>query len=154
MKFDPSVIEIPVPRYFREDDRINVDVVFKERVVRETGEKKKKKKTAIKKGKKKKVEEEEKKAPAMPLAEKNDMLNGLLEKYHNTDEAEVEVTMDPFVLDIDLFEAMLIILKNDQGRQGRERLLLIFKTITQDIKLKKLLRAQAEGTIPKQSRTT
>ena len=142
LKFDPSVIEIPVPRYFREDDRIDVDVVFKERVIRETGDKKKK------------VEEEEKKAPAMPLAEKNDMLNGLLEKYHNTDEAEVEVTMDPFVLDIDLFEAMLIILKNDQGRQGRERLLLIFKTITQDLKLKKLLRAQAEGTIPKQSRTT
>jgi IQ and AAA domain-containing protein len=26
LKYDPSVIEIPVPRYFKEDDRIPVDV--------------------------------------------------------------------------------------------------------------------------------
>ena len=70
LKYDPSVIEIPVPRYFQEDDRIPVEVIFKERVIRETGEKKKKKKTTVKKSKKKKVEDEEKKQPAMPLADK------------------------------------------------------------------------------------
>lgn len=156
LKYDPSVIEIPVPRYFREDDRIPVDVVFKEKVQRDTGEKKKKKKTVSKKGKKKKVDDEEKKVPALPLAEKLDLINGLLMEYHisHTDDVEVEVQFDPFTLDIDIFEALLIILKNDQGRQGRERLLLIFKTITQDAKLKRLLRAQAEGSIPKQTRTT
>lgn len=61
LKYDPSVIEIPVPRYFREDDRIPVDLIFKERVVRESGERKKKKKTVQKKSKKKKVDDEEKK---------------------------------------------------------------------------------------------
>ena len=78
LKYDPSVIEIPVPRYFREDDRIPVDVIFKEKVQRDTGEKKKKKKAVGKKGKKKKVDDEEKKAPALPLAEKLDLINGLL----------------------------------------------------------------------------
>ena len=33
LKYDPSVIEIPVPRYFKEDDNIPVDLVFKEKVV-------------------------------------------------------------------------------------------------------------------------
>jgi hypothetical protein len=31
LKYDPSIIEIPVPRYFKEDDRIPVDVEFKEK---------------------------------------------------------------------------------------------------------------------------
>jgi len=62
LKYDPSVVEIPVPRYFAEDDRIEMDIKFKEQV--EQGGKKKAKKKA-KKGKKKKKggddEEEEKK---------------------------------------------------------------------------------------------
>lgn len=65
------MIEIPVPRYFREDDRIDVDVVFKEKVERDDGKKKKKGKK--KKGKKKKKgddDEKEKKEVPMPLPEK------------------------------------------------------------------------------------
>ena len=54
LKYDPSVIEIPVPRYFKEDDNIPVDLVFKEKVERD-GEKKKKGKKKKKKGKKKRV---------------------------------------------------------------------------------------------------
>jgi len=69
LKYDPSVIEIPVPRYFREDDRIELDLVFKEPVEKEGG-KKKKKKAKKKKKKKKKTDDEEKKPPPMPLAEK------------------------------------------------------------------------------------
>ena len=49
LKYDPSVIEIPVPRYFKEDDQIPVDLVFKEKVVREGGKKGKKKKGGGKK---------------------------------------------------------------------------------------------------------
>jgi hypothetical protein len=26
LKYDPSILEIPVPRYFREDDRIPIDI--------------------------------------------------------------------------------------------------------------------------------
>ena len=53
LKYDPSVIEIPVPRYFKEDDPIPVDIVFKNPVQRD-GKKKKGKKGGKKGGKKKK----------------------------------------------------------------------------------------------------
>ena len=58
-----------MPRYFREDVRIELDLIFKEPVEKETGKKKKKAKKKKKK-KKKKSDEEEKKPPPMPLAEK------------------------------------------------------------------------------------
>ena len=51
LKYDPSVIEIPVPRYFKEDDHIPVDIVFREKVERDGGGKKKKKKAKKKKKK-------------------------------------------------------------------------------------------------------
>ena len=71
LKYDPSVIEIPVPRYFREDDRIELNLVFKEPVEKEGGGKKKKKKAKKKKKKKKKGDdEEEKKPPPIYLDEK------------------------------------------------------------------------------------
>lgn len=58
MKYDPSVIEIPVPRYFKDtEDSIDLDIVWKEEVDR--GGKKKKAKKAKKKKKKKAAEEEE-----------------------------------------------------------------------------------------------
>ena len=41
LKYDPSIIEIPVPRYFREEDNIKVELAFKEKVERDTGKKKK-----------------------------------------------------------------------------------------------------------------
>ena len=60
LKYDPSVIELPVPRYFQEDDQIPVDIVFKEKVVRDGAKKKKGKgrKKGGKKGKKKKKADE------------------------------------------------------------------------------------------------
>lgn len=60
LKYDPSVIEIPVPRYFKEDDNIKVDLVFHEKVERD-GEKKKKGKKGgkKKKGKKKKKNDDD-----------------------------------------------------------------------------------------------
>jgi len=72
LKYDPSVIEIPVPRYFKEDDQIPVDLVFKEKVEREGGKKKKgKKKGGKKKGKKKKkADDDEPKKKVLTLNEK------------------------------------------------------------------------------------
>ena len=71
LKYDPSVIEIPVPRYFREDDRLPLDLTFKEPPEKEGGGKKKKKAKKKKKKKKKKDDDEgEKKPPPMPLVEK------------------------------------------------------------------------------------
>lgn len=79
LKYDPSVIELPVPRYFKEDDRIPVDIKFKEK----PDEKKKKKKKKKKKGKKKKgpAEEEEKKPAPPSLEEKRQLLDNLLNEY-------------------------------------------------------------------------
>jgi hypothetical protein len=71
LKYDPSILEIPVPRYFREDDRLPVDIDFSEKVEKDTGKKKKKKKK--KKGKKKKGDDDDdkkKKPPPISLEEK------------------------------------------------------------------------------------
>lgn len=62
LKYDPSIIEIPVPRYFQEDDRIPVEIKFKEK--KETKKKKKKKKAAD-------DDDDDKKKPKMHLDEKN-----------------------------------------------------------------------------------
>ena len=75
MKYDPSIIEIPVPRFFKEDDRIYPDFDFKEKLERDGGGKKKKK--AKKKKKKKKKgddDDEEKKPPPMSLPEKQGLI--------------------------------------------------------------------------------
>jgi hypothetical protein len=60
LKYDPSVIEIPVPRYFKDrDDQIPIDIVFKEETDRGGGPKKKPKKGKGKKKKKKVADDEE-----------------------------------------------------------------------------------------------
>jgi hypothetical protein len=80
LKYDPSIIEIPVPRYFREDDRIPVDIDFSEKVEKDEG---KKKKTTKKKKKKKKKgdddDDKKKKIPPISLDEKTDLIDKLME---------------------------------------------------------------------------
>ena len=80
LKYDPSIIEIPVPRYFQEDDRIKVELAFKEKVERDTKKKKKKKKKA-KKAKKKKTAEEKPKEPRS-MNEKEFIVNKVLMSIH------------------------------------------------------------------------
>lgn len=77
MKFDPSVIEIPVPRYFKEDDRIDVDILFKEKVERDGKKNKKvKKKLKAKKGKKgARVDDEEVKEEIATLIQKENWID-------------------------------------------------------------------------------
>jgi len=79
LKYDPSMIEIPVPRYFKEDDRIPVDVEFKEKVERDEGKKKKKKGGKKKKKKKTDDDDDKKKEPSMPLPEKSQLMDQLLD---------------------------------------------------------------------------
>ena len=79
LKYDPSIIEIPVPRYFQEDDRIPMEITFKEKVEKDDGGKKKKaKKKAKKKKKKDDDDDDKKKEVAMPLDEKNQLMSNLL----------------------------------------------------------------------------
>ena len=70
LKYDPSIIEIPVPRYFKEDDRIPVDIKFKEK--KDDKKKKKKKKKAAD------DDDDDKKKPKMYLDEKNQLMSQLL----------------------------------------------------------------------------
>ena len=70
LKYDPSVIEISVPRYFKDDDRIPVELQWHEKIEKVDA---KKIKEATKKGKKKKKtdnDDEEKKKEPIRLDEK------------------------------------------------------------------------------------
>jgi len=113
LKYDPSIIEIPVPRYFKEDDKIKVELAFKEKVERDA--KKKAKKPKKSKKKKKKVEIETVKEPRT-MKEKEFLLNKILVTTHQTAEAEVEIVHDPFTLDMEIVSAIRLIQKNERGR--------------------------------------
>lgn len=128
LKYDPSIIEIPVPRYFKEDDKIKVELAFKEKVERASGKKKKKKKKASKK-KKKKSEEEKPKEPRS-VKEKEFLIDKILEQVHQTADPEVEIVHDPFTLDMEIVSAIRLIQKNERGRQGRLRYIQINEQIT------------------------
>ena len=112
LKYDPSVIEIPVPRYFKEDDQIPVNLVFKEKVERDG--KKKKKKTGgkgKKKGKKKKTgaEDDGPKKKVMTLHEKEAHIDTvLMERFKSTEPVE-EIGYDPFAMDYDIVRAVELI---------------------------------------------
>ena len=95
LKYDPSIIEIPVPRYFKEDDRIPIDIKFTEKVEKDDAKKKKKKKKKSKKGKKKKKGDEKPKEPPMPLAQKNDLMYQFFTEYRGFEAPEEEVVADP-----------------------------------------------------------
>jgi hypothetical protein len=90
LKYDPSILEIPIPRYYKEDDRIPVDIDMNEKVEREEEGKKKgkKKKKKKKKGKKDDDEDKPKLPPPMPLDEKNQLMDKLIEQYWGTNDAE------------------------------------------------------------------
>ena len=122
LKYDPSVIEIPVPRYFKEDDRVEVDLVFKEKVERDGKKTKKaKKKAKAKKGKKaKRTDDEEVKEEIATLIQKENWIDKELQKTFKTTEPTVELLYD-VTQDIDLIHAIRIIQVNERGRQGRQR---------------------------------
>ena len=100
LKYDPSVIEIPVPRYFSEDDRNEIELKFKEKVQKDGAKKKKAGKK--KKKKKKKDAEEEKKPPPMPLVEKQQLMSNLLGSY-SVDEPEIEIVKEYFTFALESY---------------------------------------------------
>ena len=132
LKYDPSVIEIPVPRYFKEDDQIPVDIVFKEKVERDGGKKKKGKKGGKKgkKGKKKKTDEDGPVKVYPSFGEKENDIDTWLEKTYNTKDPVDEIVHDPYTLDYPQIYAIRLIQKNERGRQGRNRYLDFMTKIT------------------------
>jgi len=107
LKYDPSIIEIPVPRYFKEaEDNIEVKLALQEEVDR--GGKKKKKKGGKKKKKKKKTEEE----PEEKMTLKRQV--GLVKKAYgeaiNQEPDEMsEVVHDIYAIDMDIDIAIRVI---------------------------------------------
>jgi len=92
LKYDPSIIEIPVPEYFKENDTIPVDVKLKPLA--------KKKKTKPKKKKKKGADDdEEKKPPAKTFADKDHIVDTALEKHHQTKEPVFEIIHEMMTMD-------------------------------------------------------
>lgn len=125
LKYDPSIIEMPVPQYFKEDDKIKVELAFKEKVERDTGKKKKKKKA--KKKKKGKTTDEAPVVEKKSMTEKEFLLDKIMDahisgpNYRGSEPIE-EIVHDPFTLDMEIVSAICLIQKNERGRQGRLRL--------------------------------
>ena len=136
LKYDPSVIEIPVPRYFKEDDQIPVDLVFKEKVERDGKKKKKGKGKAKKKGKgkKKAADDDAPKKKILSMGEKEAQIDNVLMKRFDTTEPVEEVAYDPFTLDLEITASIRLIQKNERGRQGRGRYLDALQQITSELK--------------------
>ena len=118
LKYDPSIIEIPVPRYFKEDDQIPVDLVFKEKVDRDGKKKKKKGAKKTKKGKKKKsgADDDAPKKKMLSINEKEAQIDNVLMKRFDTIDPVEEVAFDPFTLDLEIVSAIRLIQKNERGR--------------------------------------
>jgi hypothetical protein len=96
-----------VPRYFKEDDKIKVDIAFKEKVERDSKKKKAKKAKKSKKGKKKAEAPKEKEPRTMK--EKEFLINKICEQVHQSAEPEYETVHDPFTLDMEIVSAIRLI---------------------------------------------
>jgi len=107
---------MPVPSYFKEDDKIEIQMAFKEKVERDAKKKKKKKK---KKAKKKPVEAPKKEVKSM--LEKEFLVNKIMDTHNSYpnfkgSEPIEEIVHDPFTLDMEIVSAICIIQKNERGR--------------------------------------
>jgi len=137
LKKDPDVLEVPIPRFFKVDDRIPVKIVIPEVL-----EKKKEDEEEEKKKKKKKKVEPEEKKPLIPLCKKNQLLKHFMTQAYDTDEPAEEEITQPFFIDISLIDAIRLLQKSEMGRQGRKRILDAKNTyikFTKDFEQKKLI---------------
>lgn len=101
-----------MPRYFKEDDRIKVEIAFKEKVERDTGKKKKKKKKAKKK--KKKKDDDEVKPEPKTMKEKEFIIDKIMDTHlsgpnYKGSEPMEEIVHDPFTLDMEIVSAICLI---------------------------------------------
>jgi phage anti-repressor protein len=69
-----------------------------------------------------------------------------------TDDPEEEIVHDPFTLDMDVVSAIRLVQKNERGRQGRYRIMLILKNLKQKKLENERNRKIREGLIKEESR--
>ena len=155
LKYDPSIIEIPVPRYFKEFDQIPIDLTFKDPVEKEGAGKKKKKKKKAKKKKKKKAadDDDEPKEPPKNLGEQYETVDKQIKDIHATLDPMKEIVTEPLMMELDnVHDAIRLIQKNERGRQGRYRFLLILKTQKQEQQDKEMNYKIREGLIKERNK--
>ena len=110
LKYDPSVIEIPVPRYFKEDDQIPINIEWKTKVEKDTkGKKGKKGRKGGKKKKKKKKDDDEPPKEYPSFGEKEMLIDDMLEKTFMSKEPVDEIVHDPYTLDYAHISAIRLI---------------------------------------------
>jgi IQ and AAA domain-containing protein len=154
LKYDPSIIEIPVPRYFKEFDQIPVDIQFKEPVEKEGVKKKKKKAKKSKKKKKKKADDDdEPKEPPRDIEKDYRDVDKAIEEAHLTLAPIKEIVTEPLSMELDnVHDAIRLIQKNERGRQGRYRMLIIVKTFKQEEMEREMFQKIKDGLIKEKSR--
>lgn len=138
LKLDPRVLEIPVPRWLR--DNMEPDEHLKLLNLEEKSEETKEKKTKDTTKKTTKTAEE----PKVPqsIAEKNAWYDKIIEE--NKIQEDEEVT-EPFAYEMDIVMAIRLVQKNERGRQWRQRLLKIISIRRKALKEAELKRRIKEG---------
>lgn len=149
LKYDPSIIEIPIPRYFKEDDRIEIQEQFEGQA--DLRIKSKIPRPKKKPDKKKKGEEEEKVEPIY-LEEKKMTFDTAMAKHNlkGSTHPEVEVIHDDVVNPrITIIKAIEDIQRNERGRQGIARIKVLERKIKEELMRKDLEKKAREGTLKK-----
>ena len=138
LKMDPKVLEVPVPRWLRDnvqpDDHLKLLNLEEKSEEKKAKKKKKKKKKKAKKDKDKDKENDEPKLP-VTIAEKNAWYDKIIKDNSLQEEEEL---LEPFTYEMDIVMANRLIQKNERGRQWRQRLLMIIAIRRKAIKDKEL----------------
>ena len=74
-------------------------------------------------------------------------MDKLMDTHVGTADPEEEIVHDPFTLDIDIVSAICFIQRNERGRQGRYRIMLILKNLKQKKLENEMNRKIREGLI-------
>jgi len=145
LKLDPRVLEVPVPRWLRDD--INPNENLKLLNLEEKSEEKKGKKGKKKKKKAKekdKDDEKDDKEPKVPktIAEKNAWYEKIIQENNIQEDEEM---VEPFSYELDIVMAIRQIQKNERGRQWRQRLLKIISIRRKALKEAEMKKRIKEG---------
>ena len=142
LKLDPRVLEIPVPRWLR--DNLQPDDHLKLLNLEEKSEEVPEKAKKGKKGKKGEKDAKTDDEPKLPqtIAEKEAWYKKIIEDNNIPEEEEVA---DPFSLEMDIVMAIRLIQKNERGRQWRQRMLQIISMKRRTLRKNELMKRIKEG---------
>ncbi len=141
LKLDPRVLEVPVPRWLRDDFQPNDNLKLLNLEAKAEETKKKKKKKGKKKVSDKKKDDDGPKLPST-IPEKQAWYDKIIQDNNIQEEEEMA---EPFSYDMDIVMAIRQIQKNERGRQWRQRLLKIISIRRKALKDAETRRRIKEG---------